>query len=85
MGCVLNATLCGTQNTMGNVNCFLCSEFMVPHLPACSSLLERERNRMETAVGTTEGLLSQNNSSLLESHCSKAGGRAQMWLLVKNT
>lgn len=40
---------------------------------------------MENAVGTTEGPLSQNNSSLLESHRNKAGGREQMWLLVKNT
>lgn len=40
---------------------------------------------MENAVGTTEGPLSQNNSSLLESHRSKSGGREQMWLLVKNT
>lgn len=40
---------------------------------------------MENAVGTTEGPLSQDNSSLLESHRSKAGGREQMWLGLKNT
>lgn len=45
----------------------------------------RERKRMENAVGTTEGPLSQNNPSLLESHCSEAGGREQMWLLLKST
>lgn len=85
VSCVLKEILCGTKH---DGPCELLFVFWVLGAHSCLTAAHCSRERgmeWKNAVGTTEDPLSQNNSSLLESHRSQAGGREQMWLLVKNT
>lgn len=84
--------LCFKGDTLWNTKhdgpCELLFVFWVLGAHSCLTAAHCSRERgieWKNAVGTTEDPLSQNNSSLLESHRSQAGGREQMWLLVKNT